>query len=392
MSAPADVVVVGGGPAGAATASLLADGGLSVTLLEKARFPREKACAEYLSPGVVDVLERLGAGRALDALEPGRPRGMRLVSRSSSFLLTYPDGAAERRPLCVARPRFDQALLELARQRGARVVEGGRVLGAVVAGRRVVGVRTDRGEVAAGFVVAADGTYSAVARSLGLDRPPGWPRRLGLVARYRGVALGGAAEMHVGRAVYCGLAPLGDGTVNVGLVVPLAARPDGEPKERYFERRLADLPGVRAALRDARRVTPVRGVGPLRRRVRRVDGPGFLLVGDAAGFLDPFTGEGIFRALRGAELAAPAVARALADPAGQPSGYTATRRREFGAKEALCWLVQGFLLSQPLFGYALGRLDARPALAATLAAALGDYGPAAPTLRPGYLWSLLRPW
>ncbi|HEY3082125.1 MAG TPA: NAD(P)/FAD-dependent oxidoreductase [Chloroflexota bacterium] len=391
MSPTADVVVVGGGPAGAATAALLARGDRRVTLLEKARFPREKACAEYLSPGVVDVLERLGARAALDTLELGRPRGMELVSPSGRFLLTYPDGAAERRPLCVARPRFDQALLDHAREGGVRVLEGGRALGAVTTGGRVVGVRTDRGEVAADFVVGADGLHSAIARSLGLERRTGWPRRLGLVARYRGVALNGAAEMHVGRALYCGLAPLGDGTVNVGLVVPLAAGPRDEPKERYFERRLADLPGVRAALRGASRVTPVRGVGPLRRRVHRVDGPGFLLVGDAAGFLDPFTGEGIFRALRGAELAAPAVDRALAQGGGRPTGYAAARRREFAAKEALCWLIQGFLLSPPLFGYALRRLAGRPALAATLARALGDYGPAAPALRPTYLWSLLRP-
>jgi geranylgeranyl reductase family protein len=391
VSAPADVVVVGGGPAGAAVAALLAAGGMAVTLLEKARFPREKACAEYLSPGVVDVLERLGARAALEALELGRPRGMELISRSGRFLLTYPDGAAERRPLCVARPRFDQALLDHARTRGVRVVEGGRALGALTAGGRVVGVRTGRGELTAGFVVGADGLHSAVAGSLGLESRPGWPSRLGLVARYRDVALNGAAEMHVGRGLYCGLAPLGDGTTNVGLVVPLASGPRGEPKERYFERRLAELPGVGAALRRAHRVTPVRGVGPLRRRVRRVDGPGFLLVGDAAGFLDPFTGEGIFRALRGAELAAPAVGRALAHPSGRPTGYAAARRREFAAKEALCWLIQGFLLSPPLFGYALRRLAGRPALAATLAGALGDYRPAAPALRPTYLWSLLRP-
>jgi flavin-dependent dehydrogenase len=125
--------------------------------------------------------------------------------------------------------------------------------------------------------------------------------------------------------------------------------------------------------------------------VRRVAGPGYLLVGDAAGFLDPFTGEGIYRALRGAELAAAAAEQALQRADRVPSGYARARRAAFGDKERVCLLVQGFLSSYPAIRYVTGRLAARPQVAATLAAVLGDYQPAAPALRPAFLWSLLRP-
>src|SRR5262249_58588277 len=111
--------------------------------------------------------------------------------------------------------------------------------------------------------------------------------------------------------VQSGPAPVGDGLVNVGPVGPLAVQPRGESIGQFFERRLRALPGVARTLGAARRVTPVRGIGPLVRRVRRVAGPGYLLVGDAAGFLDPFTREGVYRALRRAQLAAPAVHAAL---------------------------------------------------------------------------------
>jgi geranylgeranyl reductase family protein len=394
----AEVLIVGGGPAGAATAALLAQRGHDVLLLERARFPREKACAEYLSPGVVDVLQRLGALDDLLAIQPARPLGMRVGTERASFLVSYEstDMGGGGPGLGVPRPQFDQVLLDYARKCGARVQERSRVRGVVQENGRVVGVRvsdsSEETELRARFVVAADGLHSSVARSLGLDRPLRWPRRLGLVARYEGVsAIDRVGEMHVGRGLYCGLAPVGDGIVNVGLVGALGVKHAGEPIERYFERRLGELPGVVEALRDARRITPIRGVGPLARRVRRVAGSGYLLVGDAAGFLDPFTGEGVYRALRGAELAADAVEQALDRTDSNPLGYDAARRAAFAEKERVCLLIQGFLSSPRLFEYVVRRLNDRPQVARPLAGVLGDYQPAKPALRPRFLWTLLRP-
>jgi flavin-dependent dehydrogenase len=402
VNAPgAEVLVVGGGPAGAATAALLARGGRDVVLLEKGAFPREKPCGEYYSPGVVDALGRLGALEAVAAEEHAWLVGMRVGTGQAGFLLSYPDGDRDRKALGIRRRVLDRVLLEHARARGVRVREDVRVLGAEVEGDRVVGVRARGAGHGRGgaevlrsrFVVAADGRRSAISRSLGLDAPVRWPRRLGLATHYAGGfgELGPFGEMHVGRGLYCGLGPVGGGLVSVGLVGALGAKPTGEPAERFFERSLAGLPGAAHTLRCAERVEPVRGIGPMARRVRRVAGPGYLLVGDAAGFFDPFTGEGVSRALRGAELAAEAVERALGRGDGLPEGYEQARRAAFADKERFCKIIQLSIGSPRFFGYVAGRLDTRARPAVTMKGVLGDYRPAAEALRPGCLCSLLRP-
>jgi menaquinone-9 beta-reductase len=119
-------------------------------------------------------------------------------------------------------------------------------------------------------------------------------------------------------------------------------------------------------------------------------GPGWMLVGDAAGFIDPFTGEGIYRALRSARAASEALlATRLVSEAS--SRYLAARHHAFAAKDALTWLVQGMLASGPMMGYALQRLSRRPATAELLGAALGDCRPAIDAISPRFLVSVLRP-
>jgi flavin-dependent dehydrogenase len=248
--------------------------------------------------------------------------------------------------------------------------------------------------VDARLVIAADGLHSTVARALGLAAPLPWPRRLGLVAHYEGIDLESCGEMYVGSQGYCGLAPLGDGLANVGLVIDLPPRTAHLPPTARYEAALATLPGLAPRLAGARRIGRVRGVGPLAHRARRTAGPGWLLAGDAAGFLDPFTGDGVYEALRGAELAAAVAVRALAS--GDLSGralapYERLRRRTFGAKWRLAWLLQVFVHQPALLSYALRRLGQRPRLAQHLTAALGDFGPAGAALRPAYLWRVLRP-
>jgi len=130
------------------------------------------------------------------------------------------------------------------------------------------------------------------------------------------------------------------------------------------------------------------------RRARKVAGDGFLLVGDAASFLDPFTGEGVYEALRGANLLAPVADAALR--AGDVSTrmlapYRTARRRAFWAKRQVCWLVQGFVAAPPLMDYATARLDRRPMTATTLAGVLGDLYPARRALSPLFLARLLQP-
>src|SRR5207302_7842953 len=179
----------------------------------------------------------------------------------------------------------------------------------------------------------ADGLHSIVARRVGMRRAVCWPRRLGLVAHFEGVSWQeDYGRLLVGRRGYVGIAPLDDsGLVTVGLVRSLPRGRLGSAAAA-LEAGLADYPEQSARLKSGRLASAVLGVGPLATSVRTCAGPGFALVGDAAGFFDPFTGEGIFRALRSAELLAECPAR-----------YPFARRRAFAAKERLVTLIQVFV-------------------------------------------------
>jgi len=310
------------------------------------------------------------------------------------------EGAA-RPNLALPRDRLDAALVEHARSRGAEVWERvlvRRVLVEDGVARGVLARDQREGErrVAARLVIGADGVRSRVARDLGLARPLRWPRRLGLVARYQDVpAPDHAAALYLGAGTYAGLTPLGGGLATVSLVTALGPGPRrAGGLEPLFEALVACFPALRERLRGAHRLERPRGIGPLGQRTARPYAPGALLVGDAAGFFDPLTGDGIYLALRGAELAAEtadAALRAGDCSATRLAPYQQQRHAAFGAKARLAWLLQLFICWPPLAGYALRRLRTRGALAQALCAALGDYGPAEPVLRPGYLAALLRP-
>jgi flavin-dependent dehydrogenase len=201
--------------------------------------------------------------------------------------------------------------------------------------------------------------------------------------------------MHVGPHGYAGLAPLEDGIANVAFVSDTAAAHDRAGSlEAYFEDGLRRLPHLWPSLEGAERVGPIRGVGPMAHQTRRAAGDGFLLVGDAAGFLDPFTGEGVSEALLGAILAGPVAAAALR--AGDCSAramepYRRARRETFGRKRQVSWLVQGFIRTPPLLEYALPRLVRRDDLGATFSGVMGNLVPAGAALDPRYLGRLLRP-
>jgi len=394
-----EVVVVGGGPAGSASAALLADAGHDVVLVDRARFPRRKPCAEYVSPGAVAILERLGAFAFLDANVGRRLRGMEIRTPSAlPHLVQYREDGRPARSLSISRYHLDAALLRAARARGVRVLEGFRVAAVLTSEGAVSGVvgggARENVTMHARLVVGADGAHSVVARSFNLRRTRRWPRRLGLVAHVAGVPWTEEhGEMHVGPRGYVGVAPVGNDVVSVGLVRSLPSAPLG-PAGPALDAALADYPELAARLGSGRRVGSVQGVGPLSYGVRAVAGAGFALVGDAAGTVDPFTGEGIFRALRGAEILADVAGRALADerdPIDLQPAYASARRAAFRSKERLTELIQVLVHAPMLLGYVLERLRRRPEVAANLGRVLGDLEHADAVMTGRSMWGLLRP-
>jgi geranylgeranyl reductase family protein len=395
-----DVVVVGAGPAGSATAALLAGAGLDVKLVDRAHFPRSKACAEYLTPGATAMLRKLGVLERLTAHAGCSLRGMELCAPSGGrYLVEYRAADEAKRGLAIPRSELDLALLERARARGARVLEGFQAADVLMEQGAVQGVigRDSAGRTVAlraRLLVGADGARSVVANRLGLRRPARWPRRLGLATHLAGVPWRtDYGEMHVGPRGYVGVAPVGKDVVSVGLVRSLPAARLGSAGTALASA-LADYPELASRLERGQPVEPVRGVGPLACRVRACQGPGYALVGDAAGFLDPFTGEGIFRALRGAEILANGALRSLAggdDCIQLGRAYELPRRAAFRAKERLTALIQIFVQWPALMDYAVDRLQRRPGPAAHLSLVLGDLAPAEDVIAPAFLWSLLRP-
>jgi geranylgeranyl reductase family protein len=387
-----EVLVVGAGPAGSAAAAALASRGRDVILAEARAHPRPKACAEYASPRIVEELGLLGVA---DEAWRGNARplvGMRVIRGADSVQIGYRDAGGVRTAWGLDRLTFDAALAGHAAASGARLHELttlesiSRQDGRVAAAR----LRTRDGpvEVSCQLLVGADGARSSVAQQLGVERLVRAPRRLGMVAHYEGVReLSDHGEMHVGPGWYVGLAPLPDGNLNVGMAVPMDGAPP-RPGRQQFEAAIAGIPGVARRLAGKRRLTPIRGASPIGHRVARTAGPGWMLIGDAAGFIDPFTGEGIYRALRSARAAVEALDEGQQ---GAEERYLVMRQRAFAAKDALTWLVQGMLAAPPLLGYTLRRLAARPATADRLGSALGDCRPASDALSPLFLAQVLRP-
>lgn len=403
-----DAVVVGAGPAGAATARHLALGGARVLVVDRARFPRHKPCSEYLSPETTRLLKRLG-GDVLSSVEraaPARLYGMKVVAPNGAemcgrFLAEH--GYSSPRPYSFALPRitFDMILRNAAERAGAVVWEGAAVEELVSERGTVSGVRirTEGGErevVSARVVIAADGLHSFVARRLGLARRTA-PRRIAFTAHVADVAgVEGMGELHVGDCGYVGMGPIGGSVTTVALVLPVAAlgRHSRDIRAGFFTE-LERFPGLRGRFDPRRMVREVLVTGPFARWSRRAVAAegGALLVGDAADFFDPFTGQGIYSALRGAELAAtvllPALERGAPLTRAVLAPYAAARRAVFASKWVLERLI-GLGVGWPaLTNRVVGRLARRPHLADLVVGATGNFVPARHVLSPGILAQLL---
>ncbi|HYJ79983.1 MAG TPA: FAD-dependent monooxygenase [Longimicrobiaceae bacterium] len=386
-----EVVVVGGGPAGSALAARLAEAGHDVLVLDRARFPRRKPCAECVNPAGVRALRALGAWEAVRAAEHAPLAGWRIgTGTGHAFDGGFPDGA---RGIAISRLLLDDVLLEHARARGAGVRTGARVVDVVRQGGRVAGVRladeAGGGTIRARLVVGADGLRSVVVRRLGLLRRPPRLRKVGLTAHVEGFhGEPGRGEVRVSARGCLGIAAVSAETANVTVMAAgEEARAVGGDAGGYFDRALAEY-----GFPEVARVDEVLSTGPFDWPVRRAVADGALLVGDAAGYYDPFTGQGIYRALHGAELAARAAHAALL--AGDLSRrglepYERARRRAFAPGERLQRVIEAFVARPALLGAVADRFARRPQLADAMVQATGDIRPAGSLFRPAFIAALL---
>ncbi|HXU71333.1 MAG TPA: NAD(P)/FAD-dependent oxidoreductase [Polyangia bacterium] len=332
MSARVDVVIAGAGPAGCATALACARRGLEVLLVDRAQFPRDKPCGEGLLPTGVAALAELGLLAAVrQGAQPLDGVGFSIDADDAPVAFSaFPDDThAPPYGLGVRRTAFDALLVEAVRaQPTATVLEG------VAAGeplRRsdgaVVGLDTDVGPVGARAVVAADGLRSRLRQALGLSRPPplrdvGDGGRIGLRAHLRVPMLpfGPRVRVIVGRALEYYVTPLSQTEVQLAVLGPRAAFVRAALSASTFAAHLAAHPRLGplffahppTGATEAPLIGRPLGAGPFRQRVASVITDGALLVGDAAGYVDAITGEGIGAALRQGLAAGDALAAAIA--------------------------------------------------------------------------------
>jgi flavin-dependent dehydrogenase len=347
-----DVLIAGAGPAGAVAALLLSRAGARVLLVDRARFPRDKLCGDTLNPGAVALLGRLGlSGGPCDRAL--RLNGMRLTGPGAAVSARYPPNAPG---LALRRLDLDQWLLDEAIRAGARFESGIVVRGPlidesgprpVVKGLVVAGESTGRRELRlpATMTIAADGRRSQTARAVGLVRRTRAPRRWAFGAYAYGVGgLADLGEMHVEGGRYIGVAPLPDALVNVCVVT--GPRPQGRTPLDVVRLALNRHPELGPRFHAAEFAGPPRVLGPLAAETTAPGCAGLLLAGDAAGFVDPMTGDGLHLALQGAVLAAEETLRVLeaGDFAGAVGRLADRRRRTLGPKlrfnRAVRWLVE----------------------------------------------------
>lgn len=400
-----DVAIVGAGPAGSVTALLLARAGFSVALFDRAAFPRAKACGDCLSPRANELLAAIGVLPAIEAQQPARIRGWRIVAQNgASFTARFEECTADPRfasGLALERRLLDALLLEAAQSAGVRIHLRTRFERILFDDETVTGIqlRTEEQEsimVSARLVVGADGLRSVVRRQLGLAARPPKLRKVALTARINSVdELHDYGEMHIGAGACIGLAPVSaeDRRANFTLVVD-AARFGSSLRGKTPHAIRAQINKFRTVrdriAADAFDDLEIHAAGPFDWPTRALVRRGAALVGDAAGYYDPFTGQGIYQALHGAVLLAEDSARFLDD--GRHAHLERYQRRIRQARRGVTAVQRGieYVCARPSVGNrCIAALHQAPRAARELIAITGDLRAPLGLLSPAPILSFL---
>jgi flavin-dependent dehydrogenase len=312
-----DVIVIGGGPAGTTSATLLARQGLSVTLLERERFPRFQI-GESLLPYNNDLFERLGVTAEIAAGESFPKFGAYFVTGDGQVGYTFRfDKRLQdpyRRSFQVRRAHFDELLLKNAEKHGVEVRQQTPVTSIDLSDpdRAIV-----NGDLEARFVIDASGHTSVVGARVGNRENVESLKKVAIFAHYRNVPRvpgrdAGNTVIVVLKDAWFWLIPITEDVMSVGLVADRNhVRSCGLEPQQLLERTIAASSWVAEKMKDAERETQIYVRKDFSFRMRNMVGPNFALVGDAAGFLDPIFSTGVFMAMKSADIASAAVVERL---------------------------------------------------------------------------------
>jgi menaquinone-9 beta-reductase len=391
----ADVIVVGCGPAGATTATLLARAGHSVVILDRAAFPRPKPCGDCLCAGAIPILRRLGLLERVHALPH---------ARLQRWCIVAPDGARFQgrvgepgHALAIDRELLDHALAQAAVEAGARLLR--RRVHDLLRDTRgtVCGVVTDDGPLTARLVIGADGLRSVVASRLKAVRRSPRLRKVSFTLHLADWPFGDrTGRMHILRHGCTGMAPVtADGArwnVTIAATAEYFRAADLRPHD-FVDTWLRQLPELNDVRRDVLADAHLLRSGPFDRPVQRVVFNGAALAGDAAGYYDPFTGQGVTHALRSAELLAHTADGAIRSndcsaPMLRP--YARALQREMRTPRLLQYAVEAVVSRQSIANHVVTRLACSPHAADTLISVIGMTAPAASLLSASVVSDLLR--
>lgn len=313
-----EVIVIGGGPAGSTAATLLRQGGLDVLLLERQRFPRFQI-GESLLPYNNELLDRLGVTQKLEVGEFHPKYGAEFVTGDGSIGFTFRFDRnlppAYHRTFQVRRSEFDTVLLRNAAEQGVEVREESAVASVELDDPKRAVVRLASGEtIDARFVIDASGYGSIVGQRYGGKSDIESLKKVAFFAHYRNVPKpdgrdAGNTIIVVLRDAWLWLIPVTADIMSIGLVVERDHFLNcGLQPEQLLEKTICETPWMAQRMKNAERITQVYARKDFSYAMRRMVGPNFALVGDAAGFIDPIFSTGVFLAMKGADVAADAVA------------------------------------------------------------------------------------
>ena len=396
----ADVIVIGGGPAGCSAAIGLSRLGYNVVLCDQAKFPRDKVCGEFISPAADPILDRLGILSRIETLNPKRLKGVSISSfEGEEFSIDYPfqPGLAERpTSLSVSRKELDSLLVEEAKRAGVEVSEQYKVTEFLFEDDCVIGIRGWDGNktsfsIHAPLVIDAGGRNALSLKKFQLKEEPVGGVKIAMAAHWEGAQTADDyCYMHVSDPGYTGISNVGRDRANVVLVVDRDSMNGENPDKFYLDTVMKNSQRYKI-LRNAKCLESVRTVESLAFSVKSLPCGGLLMVGDAMGFIDPFTGEGIYLSLRSSEIAVEVAVKALETfnfSRDALNIYEVRRKKEFDKKFLLSRILQKLICNQFFCNQVVRALKGDRGLAETLVGVIGDLEPAETVVSSRFLLQL----